>query len=174
MGTILTKGNWPEVSLKIKHLSMSIQKYVERISNQMEGRLVLNNSEQPARSVEITSNVTIMMPLLLRAILPRELYQINIKLLRANECKSLHGGACRVAEECFLLCLYFSTVKLLLSIGDDGVVVVFAVVAVVVVDVACASVVVASIVVQFKARDRISGIYIGYRISDYRFNRYNR
>ncbi len=25
-----------------------------------------------------------------------------------------------------------------------------------------------------KARDRISVIYIGYRISDYRFNRYNR
>jgi hypothetical protein len=81
MGKVLTKGNWPEVSLKIKHLSMLIQKYVERITSQAARQLVLHNSEQPARNVETASNVIVIMPLPLRAVLPPELYQLNIKLL---------------------------------------------------------------------------------------------
>ncbi len=81
MGKVLTKGNWPEVSLKIKHLSMLIQKYVERITSQAARELVLNNPEQPARSVDTASNVSVIMPLPLRVVLPPALYHMNIKLL---------------------------------------------------------------------------------------------
>ena len=63
MGQILTKGNWHDVSLPIKHLSLLIQKYAELMCSQAERQLGLINKEQPARNVETTSHVSTFDPL---------------------------------------------------------------------------------------------------------------
>jgi hypothetical protein len=84
MGKVLTKGNWPEVSVKLKNLSNSIQKYVERISSQAEMQLQLINQEEPARTVETASNVSVVESLPLISFLPSALYSLNERLLNLD------------------------------------------------------------------------------------------
>ena len=85
MGKIVTEENWPDVSAKIKHLSLLIQNYAHRISNQVVRQSKLYNTAQPARSVENASHVEIIEPLLLRLTLPNALLHLNTELMRINE-----------------------------------------------------------------------------------------
>ena len=82
MGRILKKGNWPEVSLKIKHLSTLIQKYGERICSQTERQMRLFNTEQAARNVENSAHLSIIESLLHRLALSSELlHLLNINIV---------------------------------------------------------------------------------------------
>jgi len=79
-GKLTEKDNWPVVSLKIKHLSSLIQSYASRISSQAERQSNLANAEEPARSVETASFISIVDPLPHSATLPPSLILLNRKL----------------------------------------------------------------------------------------------
>ena len=81
MGTVLKKGNWPEFSIKIKHLSHLIQKYAQRITSQAERQMNLISTAQPARTIETASNVAVIEPLPFHANLNHNLYNLNMALM---------------------------------------------------------------------------------------------
>ncbi len=80
MGQTLTKGNWHDVSLPIKHLSLLIQKYAERTCSQAERQSGLISKEQPARNVETASHVSTFDPPPISATLSVELCRLNMDL----------------------------------------------------------------------------------------------
>jgi len=84
MGKVITKGNWPVVSPKLKNLANSIQKYAQRISNQAERQMQLINRDEPARTVETASNVSVIEALPLYSFLPSSLYHLNQSILNPN------------------------------------------------------------------------------------------
>ena len=55
---IVKKGNWPLVTLKLKHLFLLIEKYCKRIIGQGERQAALYHREEPAKTTENASNVT--------------------------------------------------------------------------------------------------------------------
>jgi hypothetical protein len=82
MGIILKKGNWPVVSLKIKHLLTLIQKYAERTCSQTERQKRLFNTELHARNIENSTHVCIFEPLLIRLVLPPDPLHLNTNILK--------------------------------------------------------------------------------------------
>jgi hypothetical protein len=85
MGKILTEENWPEVSAKIKQLSLLIQNYAHRISSHAVRQSRLYITAEPARRVKNASHVEIINPLLLRLTLSDALFHLNTKLLHVDE-----------------------------------------------------------------------------------------
>jgi hypothetical protein len=55
---IVKKGNWPFVAWKLKHLLLLIEKFVKRIISQGERQHEMEHTAEPARIIEVTSNVT--------------------------------------------------------------------------------------------------------------------
>jgi hypothetical protein len=81
MGNVLTNGNWPAVSVKIKHLGTIIQKYFQRTSSQAERQMNLINLVEPARNVENASNVTLVESLRFQATLHEHMRPLNSRLI---------------------------------------------------------------------------------------------
>ncbi len=81
MEKVLTKGNWPEVAVKLKHISHLIKKYAERVSSQAERQLALINAKEPVRDVDNASNMETFESLPLHTLLPHQLCSLNTSLM---------------------------------------------------------------------------------------------